>query len=92
MKIETSYQTTETGLIAVERQTDKITLLKDKRRRKAQDYFCIRTKTTLTASNGQTRIIKLKRKIALGLMDYFLENKEFQAEILRQNEVHARRS
>lgn len=85
----TSYLKTDANLIAIDRVTDKIIDRKDKRKRIRQDFFSFKTVTRVTPSSGKSLSITLVRKMAIGLMDYFLRDELFRETVLRENQAHA---
>jgi len=56
--------------------------------KKLKRFFRFQTRTTIT---GRTRAVVTTRKMALGLLDYFLANEPFRALVLRENQIHALR-
>jgi hypothetical protein len=85
MDLKTSFVTDDDGHIAIEEPFDDD--IDDDAR-----FFYFQTRTEMTFGEGDTAktiAVRTSRKMAFGLLTYFLGNKTFQDLILRQNQAHA---
>jgi hypothetical protein len=84
MTVETKFVTDEEGRIAVSEKRGTKELPPDNR------FFHFQTRTVFTTSAGSTIAIRTNRRMAAGLLEYFLDNKLLQDRVLKQNEDHAK--
>lgn len=83
MTIETKFVTDEEGRIAISEKRGTKKFPPDER------FFYFETRSTVTTSDGKTMSVRTMRRMAAGLMIYFLANEKFQERILKQNQDHA---